>query len=525
MRPLKSSSLDAGRRRTLERNRVGERDLLLLLVERDLVGRRLGFGGGGERSDGELLRAMRAEDLRQRQRVERGVDGGRPVLGDLDRRRLRARRRRDGHRRRRRSDARGRGHGRKRGCRRGDARRRPFALGVQLGEHPLRRRVLRIDLQHHLAHRDRLEQKAALGVAGGGDLELAHCLRHVGHLAERFAGALMPIGIGRLGDGDLQVEHGGLGVLLLLDCLRRLVLDLTQIDFGSHTLAAHFTISSFSMPQPLRAATVRRRRAQPRGGDASRGVHRRRSGRSASQQDAERGAPASRRLGHHHHPRPSGAASRQSARGVRAAGRAAAQAQLRAQEAQGDAAVARRRRATAHRQVATRRAPKPRAVGPSTTEVDSAGPLHKTSVVNIRNWLVGIALVAGLATADGPARAQAGAPIATRAVGPMVQVFPTSVPPGATEARLEAARGEWEPFQIVVHAAGAPLKGVRAEATALRGAGRAGCAAPVTRRVSRRQDTVVGRRARRAVAGRARARRRRLRRREATGVPVRRSGG
>ncbi|MGZ3427572.1 MAG: DUF4091 domain-containing protein, partial [Polyangia bacterium] len=52
-----------------------------------------------------------------------------------------------------------------------------------------------------------------------------------------------------------------------------------------------------------------------------------------------------------------------------------------------------------------------------------------------------------------------------------MQVFPTSVPPGEPEAKIEAARGEWEPFQIVVHAAGGALRGVRAEATALRGAG------------------------------------------------------
>ncbi|MDB4965188.1 MAG: hypothetical protein JWN44_877 [Myxococcales bacterium] len=60
-------------------------------------------------------------------------------------------------------------------------------------------------------------------------------------------------------------------------------------------------------------------------------------------------------------------------------------------------------------------------------------------------------------------------PVSARAVGPMVQLFPTSVPPGETVARLEAARGEWEPFQVAVHAAGGPLKHVRAEATALTG--------------------------------------------------------
>lgn len=69
------------------------------------------------------------------------------------------------------------------------------------------------------------------------------------------------------------------------------------------------------------------------------------------------------------------------------------------------------------------------------------------------------------------ARADGAPPIAARAVGPMVQLFPTSVPPGEPEARLEAARGEWEPFQIVVHATGGPLHAVRAEASRLRGAG------------------------------------------------------
>ncbi len=77
-----------------------------------------------------------------------------------------------------------------------------------------------------------------------------------------------------------------------------------------------------------------------------------------------------------------------------------------------------------------------------------------------------VALVAATA-----ARAGEGAPLVARAVGPMVQLFPSTVPAGEPEARLEAARGEWEPFQIVVHAAGGAVHGVRAEATALTGAG------------------------------------------------------
>ena len=78
------------------------------------------------------------------------------------------------------------------------------------------------------------------------------------------------------------------------------------------------------------------------------------------------------------------------------------------------------------------------------------------------------ALLLVLVTTPGHAEPAA---VVARAVGPMVQVFPASVPAGEPEARLEAARGEWEPFQVVVHAAGAALRGVRAEATALAGAG------------------------------------------------------
>ena len=61
--------------------------------------------------------------------------------------------------------------------------------------------------------------------------------------------------------------------------------------------------------------------------------------------------------------------------------------------------------------------------------------------------------------------------LVARVVGPMVQVFPSSVPAGEPEAKIEAARGEWEPFQMVVHAGGGALDGVRAEASALTGAG------------------------------------------------------
>jgi hypothetical protein len=84
--------------------------------------------------------------------------------------------------------------------------------------------------------------------------------------------------------------------------------------------------------------------------------------------------------------------------------------------------------------------------------------------------LTAIAIVLVVA-APNTSRAGAGAPIVARAVGPMVQAFPDRVPAGEPEAKLEAARGEWEPFQIVLHAAGGALHGVRATATALDGAG------------------------------------------------------
>src|SRR5438067_1123668 len=90
-----------------------------------------------------------------------------------------------------------------------------------------------------------------------------------------------------------------------------------------------------------------------------------------------------------------------------------------------------------------------------------------------RNDAVTRAAVAAVVTvmlaAPAPARADGGAPLVTRVVGPMVQLFPTSVPRGEPAARLEAARGEWEPFQIAVLASGAPLRGVRGEASPLRG--------------------------------------------------------
>jgi hypothetical protein len=53
-----------------------------------------------------------------------------------------------------------------------------------------------------------------------------------------------------------------------------------------------------------------------------------------------------------------------------------------------------------------------------------------------------------------------------RVVSSMVKVMPDRpLPSGAESARLEAARGEWEPFQIAL---AGPMRGVRAEATVLR---------------------------------------------------------
>ena len=75
--------------------------------------------------------------------------------------------------------------------------------------------------------------------------------------------------------------------------------------------------------------------------------------------------------------------------------------------------------------------------------------------------------------------------LVARVVGPMVQVFPSSVPAGEPEAQLEAARGEWEPFQVVVHAGGGALDGVRAEASALAGRARScGAAAAIASSIS-----------------------------------------
>src|SRR5262245_2514784 len=81
-------------------------------------------------------------------------------------------------------------------------------------------------------------------------------------------------------------------------------------------------------------------------------------------------------------------------------------------------------------------------------------------------FAVVVMIVAGVAAAGDPA-----ASVHAHVVGPMVQVFPASTPPaGETMARIEAARGEWEPFQVVIYARDGALRGVRAQATPLVGA-------------------------------------------------------
>src|SRR5258706_7813957 len=75
--------------------------------------------------------------------------------------------------------------------------------------------------------------------------------------------------------------------------------------------------------------------------------------------------------------------------------------------------------------------------------------------------------LAFLCAACRPVRAEP--PVAIGAVSALEQVFPESRPRLDAVARVEAARGEWEPFQIVVRAGSAPLAGVRAEAAPLTG--------------------------------------------------------
>ena len=80
-------------------------------------------------------------------------------------------------------------------------------------------------------------------------------------------------------------------------------------------------------------------------------------------------------------------------------------------------------------------------------------------------------MLSAVMAASTHAAAETPQPLTVRVVSAMVQLFPSSVPAGEPEAQLEAARGEWEPFQIVVHAAHGTLVGVTADASALSGPG------------------------------------------------------
>jgi hypothetical protein len=85
--------------------------------------------------------------------------------------------------------------------------------------------------------------------------------------------------------------------------------------------------------------------------------------------------------------------------------------------------------------------------------------------------------VVAIVTPFGASRARA----EVRVVSAMVKVMPDRPLPSGTEsARLEAARGEWEPFQIALSG---PVRGVRAEATSLRGPGGATLPPPRLHRV------------------------------------------
>src|SRR5215470_3379913 len=76
-------------------------------------------------------------------------------------------------------------------------------------------------------------------------------------------------------------------------------------------------------------------------------------------------------------------------------------------------------------------------------------------------------------------RAQAAVP-RVDVVSALAQVFPTHAPEGSPTARIEAARGEWEPFQIVVRG---PARAVSASAAPIRTDGDAAVPAPRLYRV------------------------------------------
>jgi Glycoside hydrolase 123, catalytic domain/Glycoside hydrolase 123 N-terminal domain len=102
-----------------------------------------------------------------------------------------------------------------------------------------------------------------------------------------------------------------------------------------------------------------------------------------------------------------------------------------------------------------------------------------------RAFLATLALAAAATTATTAAcrPVHAEPPFAVGAVGPLEQVFPESRPRADDVARVEAARGEWEPFQVVLRAARTPLTRVHAEAAPLIGPNRAQLPAPRLYRV------------------------------------------
>jgi hypothetical protein len=73
--------------------------------------------------------------------------------------------------------------------------------------------VVRIDLQDHLAHRDRLDEEPVLRVALGGALERLDRVAAVAEPAIRLAGALGPLRV--IGLDALELEVGRERALVL----------------------------------------------------------------------------------------------------------------------------------------------------------------------------------------------------------------------------------------------------------------------------------------------------------------------
>ena len=86
-------------------------------------------------------------------------------------------------------------------------------LLVDRGEPALGREVRRVELQDHLAHRDRLDQEAALGVAVGGAVVGGDRLLLLAEPAQHLRGALGPLRV--VGLHALEVEVALQGALVL----------------------------------------------------------------------------------------------------------------------------------------------------------------------------------------------------------------------------------------------------------------------------------------------------------------------